>query len=221
MSVTAVSDSTYLVISSTSTLGSDKTLSLSGVTGTVLPCAYTSTEIKNAAADATLVAANKWYTATGTATNNGAAVVDTKTQLDISEASNLGSVTASSKNYYVFAEFYIGLATGSSPVTQGIQADVTFAAGTSSEFNKCLTVLLDYGDNGMDESFNYNAATGSVTKHSSALQSTSLITTTATKVKVYAYFDGEHASCTTANAINLDGITIGISFTVNEALHTA
>lgn len=223
MKVTANSDATYLVISDSTTLAANKTLNLN-VSGTLLPVSYTTSEIKNAANAATLVEANKWFKAEGTSTSNGVAVEDSKTQLNINEASNKGTVD--NKDYYVFKSFYIGLASGSSAVQtgKGIQADVTFSAKTSSNLNKALTVKIVYGDTddptaaNTTQTYVYGAETGSVVKHASALQEDTLITTTATKVTVYIYFDGEDTNCTTANAINLDEIDVTIDFFVNIAL---
>jgi len=223
MSVTARTESTYLVISNSSTLGTETTVNLSSVTGTLVPTAYTTSAIRNSTDTADLVAANKWYTAAGTNTTNGAAKTDSKTQLTIAEADNLGAVDG--KNYYVYKSVWLGLTAGSAAVSQGVQADVTFNATQSSNFNKGLTVKIVYGGGSPSsatttQTYNYGAATGSVTQHAQALQSASLITETATEVKIYIYFDGEDASCTTANAINLDSITIDVTFYVNATLRS-
>lgn len=224
MNVTATSNSTYLVISDSSTnLGTNTSLDLKAVNGSLLPVSYTTSAIQNATNDKTLVAANNWFTAIGTDTTNGAAKADSKTQLTIAENNNFGSVDTN--NYYVIKSFYIGLVAGSSAVTNGIQADVKFTAAQSSELNRCLTVKIVYGetddptDATTTQTFVYGAATGEVTKHSAALQDNGLITATATKVTVYIYFDGENENCTTAKAINLDKITVDLTFTVNEELH--
>ena len=224
MSVTATSSSTYLVISENSTVGTETSLDLKAVTGSLLPVSYTTSAIQNATNDKTLVAANSWFTAIGTDTTNGTAQTDSKKRLEITESNNFGSVDTN--NYYVIKSFYIGLVAGSSAVTNGIQADVKFTAAQSSELNRCLTVKIVYGetddptDATTTQTFVYGAATGEVTKHSAALQENGLINTTnATKVTVYIYFDGENENCTTAKAINLDKITVDLTFTVNEELH--
>ena len=224
MSVTATSSSTYLVISENSTVGTETSLDLKAVKGSLLPVSYTTSPIQNAAASSTLVAANKWFTAVGTDTTNGTAQTDSKKQLNITENNNFGS--ADTNNYYVIKSFYIGLVAGSSAVTKGIQADVKFSANQKSDINQCLTVKIVYGENddptdaGTTQTFVYGAATGEVTKYSAALQENGLINTTnATKVTVYIYFDGENENCTTAKAINLDLITVDLTFTVNEDLH--
>lgn len=223
MNVTAKSESTYLAIAQTISggkIGNGTTINLSSVTGTVLPVSFATSEIKNEAGDTTLVTANKWYKANGTATDNGAAVKDSKEELTISEESGIGS--ASGSDYYVYTEFYVGLAEGSSATTKGIQADVTFSAATESNLNKSFTVAIDYDAQptiSIDQYYVYGAATGPVTKYSSAYLAAS-VTTTPVKVKVYLYFDGEDTNCTTANAINLDAITVNLKFTVNEDLHS-
>ncbi|MCQ2087260.1 MAG: hypothetical protein MJZ37_04210 [Bacilli bacterium] len=220
MTVTAKSESTFLVISKTSTLATLDEIDL-GVSGTLLPVSYTTSAI------ADKVTANNWFSASGETTTNGAAKTGSQTQLTISEASNKGSV--STKDYYVFNSFYIGLAEGSAAVEtgKGIQADVTFNATKSSNLNKCLTCYVVYGDSddpssaATTQKYVYDAASGSKTVYSTALQEDSVINTTSpTKVTVYLFFDGENENCTTANAINLDSISVSIAFTVNEAIHT-
>lgn len=222
MNVTATSNSTYLVISDSTTLADKASLDLSSVKGTLLPVSYTTTDITES--DATVVHANKWFTATGTNASDGSAKNGTKTELNLSEN---GTLTADeTKQYYVVTSFYIGLAQGSSAVEtgKGIQADVKFNAANDSNLHKCLTVKIVYGDNtlGADtttQTYVYGAANGPVTKYSTDLQADTLITTKATKVTVYIYFDGADANCTTANAINLGKIQVDLTFTVNADLH--
>ena len=222
MALTAKSDSTFLVISNTSTLDSDVEL-VRNISGELIPSSFTTSAIVEETE--TVVAANSWYTAVGTATDDGTAKAGSYHQLTLAEANNFA--TEDGKDYYAFDQFYIGLATGSSAVEtgKGIQADVTFNAAQSSNLNKCLTVKVVYGGGNPStaattQTYVYGAATGSTVRHASALQADSLITTTATLVKVYAYFDGEDANCKTENAINLDAISISINFTVNETLHS-
>lgn len=224
MTVTAKSDATYLVISNDTTLETTTSLTRS-INGAILPVSYTNTEIKNNANDTTLVNAGKWFTAEGTSTTDGTAKVDTKKELTIAEANNKG--TANNKDYYVVDTFYIGLTAGSSAVQtgKGIQADVTFTATSSSNLNKSLKVVIVYGETGTPsagtttQSYSFSSGTGTQKVFSKALQEHTLITATATKVTVYIYFDGEDPNCTTANAINLAGISVSIDFYVNEDLH--
>lgn len=225
MTVTAKSDATYLVISNDTTLETTTSLTRS-INGAILPVSYTKTEIKNNANNTTLVNAEKWFTAEGTSTTDGTAKVDTKKELTIVEANNKG--TANNKDYYVVDTFYIGLTAGSSAVQtgKGIQADVTFKATNASSLNKALTVKIVYGENKLDADTTTtqtyvlgSEGTDKVIKYSSKLQADDLIKDTATKVTVYIYFDGEDENCTTANAINLAGISVSIDFYVNEDLH--
>lgn len=194
MAVTAKVDSAVLVISGTSTLGSLDTFGMN-VSGSVLP----TTTADNGAT---------WKTGIGQSASNGAASGDLST-LTIAEDAGLGSV--GDNDYYVYSNFYIGLAAGSAATDKEIMADVTFNATASSELNKSFTVLIVIGSKA--ESYNYNSATGQTKKTGTTrLITTGGVTTTATAVKVYAYFDGEHASCTTNNAQNLDAINVSIDF---------
>ena len=70
MALTAKSDSTFLVISNTSTLDSDVEL-VRNISGELIPSSFTTSAIVEETE--TVVAANSWYTAVGTATDDGTA----------------------------------------------------------------------------------------------------------------------------------------------------
>ena len=173
------------------------------------------------------VAANSWFTATGTTTSDGTAQAASRQGLTISETTAPFGI-ANSKNYYVFSKFVIGLASGSALATEGLQADVTFTATGNSSFNDCLSVWIVYDTTGFPtaptsgtttQKFVFEDADASGVVHSSDLQDVTL--EDPIYVKVYAFFDGDNEACTTNNAVSLDDISIEIEFTVNEALHGA
>ena len=43
------------------------------------------------------------------------------------------------------------------------------------------------------------------------------LSTTGVEIKVFAFFNGDDSSCTTANAVSLDAITLNITFTLANA----
>ncbi len=212
MSITAKTDSEFLLISKSSTLTANvKTVTLAAPSGQVLPT--------NRVNDSGW----KWVTASGTATNNGAKN-GAYTPLTIDEATvaNFGQAGSPAKNYYVYDSVYVGLAEGSSiPSGKNLYCNVSFSAASSSNLNKCLTVGVDAEANmtaDFDERYVYGAATGSVTDDGdSILIAGSNLSTTATQIKLYAFFNGDDANCTTENAINLAGITINFEFTLVDA----
>lgn len=226
MTVNATSKSTYLVISDNTTLESQTSLTRT-ITGTILPVSYTTSIIGTDNGAKTEIAANSWFKAEGTSNNDGKAKNGTKEALTINNDTTSKNGKVGDDAYYVYDQFYIGLAAGSSAVEEnkGIQADVTFTTTSTSNLNKSLKVVIVYGETGTPsaetttQSYSFSNGTGTQKVVSKALQAHTLITATATKVTVYVYFDGEDDNCTTANAINLAGISVNIDFYVNEDLH--
>ena len=207
MAITAKTDSEFLVISKSSDLTANAaTVSLAAPSGEVLPT--------NWRADTGVYS---WVTGAGTATDNGAINGSGYTKLTISESGNFGS--ASTKNYYVFDTVYVGLAVGSSTPanTKLLKCNATFTAGTSSNLNKCLTIGLDVSNDmsttaDLDERLVMGAAASATVEGSHTLLTGDQLSTTATAIKIYAFFNGDDSNCTTANAIDLDDITVNLSF---------
>ena len=227
MNIKAMTDSEFLVISKSSTLANLSTVALNSPATSgenakqVLPTNWINT------AEQGQTAAYSWVSASGTATDNGAQSGG-YTALTINEANNLGSVTATSKNYYVFDSVYIGLASGSSQPasTKKIVCDAKFTATAASAFNPCLTVGLDVEANmGTSSDFDKRIVMGSATVGETSvahLTTDSLLTgdqlsTTGKQIKIYVFFNGDHSACTTANALNLDNIQIDLTFSLVDA----
>ena len=209
MAITAKTDSEFLVISKTSDLTANAaTVELDSPTeGEVLPT--------NWRKDGENV--YHWVTGAGTATDNGTINTSGYTNLTISEANNFGS--ASTKNYYVYDTVYVGLAVGSSTPanTKLLKCNATFAAGTSSDLNKCLTIGLDVQNNmgttaDLDERLVMGNASSATVNGTATLLTGNQLSTTAIAIKIYAFFNGDDTNCTTENAINLDAITVNLSF---------
>ena len=210
MAITAKTDSEFLVISKTSTLTANAdTVTLAAPTGQVLPTNWADT---NGAEENGYA----WVTGSGTTTSNGA-LSGSYTALTIAEAGNFGA--ANDKNYYVYDTVYVGLAVGSSIPSSAkkLKCNATFAAGQSSNLNKCLTIGLDVeNDMGvahdLDERLVMGNAANATVNGTAELLAGDELSTTAIAIKIYAFFDGDDASCTTDNAINLAAITVNLSF---------
>ena len=208
MSITATTDSEFLVISKTSDLTSNaKSVNLAAPSGQVLP----TNRVNNSGWN--------WVTATGTSTSDGTKD-GSYTNLTIDEATvaNFGQAGDPAKNYYVYDSVYVGLAVGSSiPSGKDLKCNVTFTATQASTLNKCLTVGLDAEANmtaDFDERYvmNSDTTTATTVNGTSILLSGSALSTTAKQIKIYAFFNGDSEFCTTQNAQNLAGITINLTF---------
>ena len=206
MAITAKTESEFLVISKTATLTANAaTVELAAPSGQVLPTNWRGTS------------SYSWVTGAGTATNNGAINGSGYTSLTITEANNFGS--SNSKNYYVYDTIYVGLAVGSSTPanTKLLKCNASFSAAKSSDLNKCLTIGLDVEANmgtsaDLDERLIMGNASSATVNGSQTLLTGDQLSTTAIAIKIYAFFNGDDSNCTTANAINLDAITVDLSF---------
>ena len=209
MAITAKTDSEFLVISKTSDLtANDDTVALATPTGQVLPTNW----IPNPSA-------YSWVTGAGKATDDGEINTSGYTNLTIAEAGNFG--TANEKNYYVYDTVYVGLAVGSSTPSSSkkLKCTATFAAGQSSNLNKCLTIGLDAKNDmsttaDLDERLVMGNAANATVAGTAELLAGNELSTTAIAIKIYAFFDGDDENCTTDNAINLAAITVNLSFTL-------
>lgn len=209
MKITAKTDSEFLVISKSSDLTANaSSVDLSyPAEGQVLPTNWRK-DNENV---------YHWVTGAGTATDNGTINTSGYTNLTISESANFGS--ASTKNYYVYDTIYVGLAVGSSQPSSSklLKCNATFAATKSSDLNKCLTIGLDAEPvmsttADLDERLVMGNASSATVNGTATLLNGGQLSTTAVAIKIYAFFNGDDTNCTTENAINLDAITINLSF---------
>ena len=217
MSITATTDSTFLVISKSSDLTANaKTVALTTATGNAYPTNWVNTGTEQSAS-------YSWVTGAGTSTSNGA-LSGNYSSLTISEATaNLGKVN--DKIYYVYDTVYVGLASGSStPAGKKLVANATFTATAASAYNACLTVGLDVGSDmsttaDFDEELVLNDTTVGAHKVSgtATLVSGANLSTTATSIKIYVFFDGDNSACTTANALSLNSISLDLEFELVDA----
>lgn len=218
MVLKAKTDSQFLVISHDSASATWQ----AGVTATSVNLTYPANAEVLPTSRQSVESTLSWVTASGTSTTNGAAS-GALTALDISETSNYG--VAGGKNYFVYDVVYVGLAKGSSAADgKKVTCDVDFTASSSSELNKCLTVGVfagsTIGANNWTESYVLGSnATSKVDKAGSntIYSGANLSDTAGQPIAIYAYFDGNDAACTTANAINLANITINLTFNLVDA----
>ena len=206
MSITATTDSEFLVISKTTTLTANaKSVNLAAPSGSVLP----TNRVDNSGW--------KWVTATGTSTTDGTKDGSyTNLTIDEDTVANFGQAGDPAKKYYVYDSVYVGLAVGSSvPSGKDLKCNVSFTAAQASTLNKCLTVGLDAENNmtaDFDERYLMNNDSSATVNGTSVLIAGSGLSTTAKEIKIYAFFNGDNEFCTTQNAQNLAGITINLTF---------
>lgn len=199
MEVTAKSNTQFLVISASNTLGTSIETTVAtptgGIEGKVYPCA-------KATADklptATGIAVGDWYTANSKVLDDAGAVGTTNfANAKKIETSELG-------NYHLTYTFYIGLADGS----EEYNGDVTFKATTFSGTANGVTAMITYGDD-TTELGQITAQDGTVTKTGATLKEN-----TAVKITVILYIDGNNAN---VKSSNLSAITGNLSLQVSIA----
>lgn len=215
MQVGVKSDTTYLVISSSSTLGTDTELDLQ-VTGqnatipAVLPVKY----------DQTGTAQGTWKKAAGTSYTNGAA----------STAGYSAIAGGSESNYMVHFQFYIGATSTTAVAPTNLKVSgITVANNASSDpdntFLPAVSVLLVSGSvyanytvgndatktNGLNDLTQANC-------ESVATLLASMTPGTGNLIDAYVYINGDNPVVTSANAANLGEFKVTISFTCTEGV---
>lgn len=199
MNVSATSNTQFLVISSSNTLGTDTNLATvtktsGGVDGNkVYPCAQATEANK----PATGLAVGDWYTAQSKDFDDAA---------DLTGGTNENAVnvkkieTSDLTNYHLTYTFYVGLASGSSAVTSDLQF-----VGACDGFEKGITAFIS-----IDGTSKTMSSTTAVTFENVALS------TTATTVTVVLYINGNNSNVKSSSA--LDGIagTLGLTITATD-----
>ena len=209
MSVTAQSNSTYLVISKNTTLGTDISASLNGdnaVGGigngktSVYPCAKATKDIAN-----TDIKDGDWYYAASKDRNDAGAVGDGALGTNTLSATKIG--TSLSNEYQVTYTFYIGLSGESKAMNNAtIKVDAADAtAGDSSvALGKGLSAEVKIGDK--------DAVTlkdGTTNANVTGVN----LSNTAITVTVMVYIDGNNANVTSA-ATDLSDLALNLAFSI-------
>lgn len=209
MSVTAQSNSTYLVISKNTTLGTDISASLNGdnavggIGGTktsVYPSAKAEKDITG-----TEIKAGDWYYAASKKRNDAGAVGDGALGTNTLSATKIG--TELTADYQVTYTFYIGLSGESKAMDNAtIKVDAADAtAGNSSvALGKGLSAEVKIGDK--------DAVTlkdGTTNANVTGVN----LSNTAITVTVMVYIDGNNANVTSA-ATDLSDLALNLAFSI-------
>ena len=209
MSVTAQSNSTYLVISKNTTLGTDISASLNGdnaVGGigngktSVYPCAKATKDITG-----TEIKAGDWYYAASKKRDDAGAVGDGALGTNTLSATKIG--TTLTADYQVTYTFYIGLSGESKAMDNAtIKVDAADAtAGNSSvALGKGLSAEVKIGDK--------DAVTlkdGTTNANVTGVN----LSNTAITVTVMVYIDGNNANVTSA-ATDLSDLALNLAFSI-------
>lgn len=209
MSVTAQSNSTYLVISKNTTLGTDISASLNGdnaVGGigngktSVYPCAKATKDIAS-----TDIKVGDWYYAASKSRDDAGAVGDGALGTNTLSATKIG--TTLTADYQVTYTFYIGLSGESKAMNNAtIKVDAADAtAGNSSvALGKGLSAEVKIGDK--------DAVTlkdGTTNANVTGVN----LSNTAITVTVMVYIDGNNANVTSA-ATDLSDLALNLAFSI-------
>ena len=216
MKIKATIDSNFLAISETSDISAglasinlDSGTVTSPATADVLPTNW----VNNSGWT--------WVSAIGTSATNGVKKGD-YANLSISENGTAHLGQAGGKNYFVFDNLFIGLLGDSETAADfNLMCNVKFTSEKVSDLNRALTVGLEVAStlsNEFDERFvcPVDDATAGVTVEGAValIAGENLPVNTGAEIRVYTFFNGDSEFCTSANAINLDDITIDLTFTL-------
>lgn len=209
MSVTAQSNSTYLVISKTNSLGTDISAALTvdnavgGIGGTktsVYPSAKAEKDITG-----TEIKAGDWYYAASKDRNDAGAIGDGALGTNTLTATKIGTTLAT--DYQVTYTFYIGLSGESKAMdnaTIKVDAADATAGNSSAALSKGLSAEVKIGEK--------NAVTlkdGTTNANVTGVN----LSTTAITVTVMVYIDGNNANVTSA-ATDLSKLALNLAFSI-------
>lgn len=210
MSVTAQSNSTYLVISKTNSLGTDISASLTATEAaggignaktSVYPCAKATKDIKG-----TEIKAGEWYYAASKDRDDAGAIGDGALGTNTLSATKIGATLTN--DYQVTYTFYIGLSGESKAMNNAtIKVDAADAtAGDSSvALGKGLSAEVKIGEK--------NAVTlkdGTTNANVTGVN----LSTTAITVTVMVYIDGNNANVKSSSATDLSKLTLNLAFSI-------
>lgn len=218
MQVTVKSDTTYLVISSSSTLSTDTTVALTAANpNAVLPVRYNSSATPE-------TGYTKWETAAGTGYDNGAAAAN----------STAAVATANLSKYTVKYTFYVGLtATTSSNASDLKIKDLivtnTAASDPDNTFMDAVSVMVECIDKGTDGTGTTSLACVNCTKTDAVgglnaltqVQCEALGTLASTvtlehvyQIDAYVYINGDNAVVKSSNAAHIASFALEIQLEV-------
>ena len=213
MQITAKSDSTYLLISSTNNTvdairaenegaGNITTaLTIAAEAAKVYPSAHeTTSDI------ATLATPSNWYYEIAASADASTAASDTKTALTEADVSK----------YVLHKTVYLALAAGSDPaknlrVSAAIVSNNTATGSGPKTIAPVKVVVGVVGETAIVELDSTNPSPNTVLKSSITKDDAAPV-----QVEIYIYYNGKDAAVYTNNFANLDGATIDLTFTVEN-----
>lgn len=202
MQVEVKSDTTYLVISSSSTLGTDVALPLTASNAKVLPVMYDQADSSEGI---------KWKTNVGTAYDDGTAKNATYTPVS---SENL-------EKYYIKYTFYVGLTPTTAEAASNLKVKSMTVEKATSEgkdtFLPAVSALvvceggqtLDYENISGIDAAGYSAK-GALLP--------SLALNTSVQIDVYVYINGDNAEVKSSNAANLGAFKLSMNLEVTPAV---
>lgn len=209
MQVTAKSNNTYLLISSTKESASEiqtenstsATLTVSDPEAKVFPCApYVDGDTKHPDTcskitdDATAKVAGNWYTANALASD--------KPDIDPTSAKSLTGLDG----YVIVKTVYLTVAAGANAATN-LTVTPTFEQKLSGNDITAARALITTSDGGF-------AVLNSTSRGTSIQGSSNITDTTVIKVNIYIYYDGNDGKVFTNNKANLTGASLALKFDV-------
>ena len=205
MEVKAASNTQYLVISSSTTLGTELTLDQANMTkkggtadantaNSVFPCAKAKKAL-------TGVAIGEWYTANSTDFDNEAAETTNSDKMTNIKKLSGATDNDSMNNYWMTYTFYIGLATGSKEYTGNLK--ITNSATLAS----AVKAIIKVGDNEIE-----------LTSEKTEDTLTSItLNTAATTVTVILYVDGNDSTVKSSNTTQITG-SLSLAFEITPTV---
>lgn len=231
MQVTAKANTQYLVISNSTTMGSDVSLTAAkdanygmnndgNIGGNyVYPVAY-----NNSASEITLnvkgategkkVPAKGWYTANSTSFSSATGASGEITGFKLLDETVAHGDTNSLAKYALKYTFYVGLADGSDPVTGDLSVTAAFTkdAGAVDEAVAALVIIKPNGDSATEKGrFLFKHSTETTAQEAKDVE---LSSSAYAIVTVYLFIDGTSTNVTSANGVaSLTG-KLSLSFTM-------
>ena len=205
MQVTVKSDTTYLVISNSSTLGTDTSLALTAANPKdVLPVKYDASVTPG-------TGESKWQTASGTSYTNGAA----------STAGYSNVATANLGNYLVSYTFYIGTTNTTAQTATNLKVkdlNVTNTAESNPDntFLNAVSVAFEYDGAIVANCTNNNGITSLDRAACNAFGTlvASLTPGTAYEITAHVYINGDNPVVKSENAANIATFAVEAIFEV-------
>ena len=203
MQVEVKSDTTYLVISSSNTLGTDVALPLTASDAKVLPVMYDQADSSDGI---------KWKTNIGTAYDDGKAKNETYTPVS---SDNLGK-------YYIKYTFYVGLTPTTAEAASNLRVkSMTVEKATNEGNDKFLPAVSAFVDcnatSGAKIDYENISSIDAEGYSAKGALLGSLAVNTPVQIDVYVYINGDNEVVKSSNAANLGAFNLSMNLEVTPA----